>query len=141
MDMAAPGVYPRRFYRNFHDQHNSFEAHAPPADPNRLLRADGTTEDARDPRVRRHDLPEPEAKLKKLAQDYWEELLSQSEDHCSCEDIGGAVHCGDKLLDEAGHWLPSVLALRWVWEEELRKGHMQGVWNETLEESAKRVNA
>jgi len=135
MDMAAPGVYPRRFYRNFHDQHNSFEAHAPPADPNRLLRADGTTEDARDPRVRRHDLPEPEAKLKKLAQDYWEELLSQSDDHCSCEDIGGAVHCGDKLLDEAGHWLPSVLALRWVWEEELRKGHMQGVWNETLEES------
>ena len=30
---------------------------------------------------------------------------------------------GDSLLEAAGHWLPAVEALRFVWEVDLDRGH------------------
>ncbi len=51
----------------------------------------------------------------------------------SQEALDEGAAAGDELLTAAGHWTVAARALRYVWEQVLKRGHIGDIWSPSWE--------
>jgi hypothetical protein len=103
---------------------------APPANPRRLLLGNSQIlEITEENRPTGPLIEEPPRRLRRAARRYWREVLRKVNFLFSKGALNRVRWRGDRLLDEAGHWTEAAKALRFTWENDLRKGHTGDIWD------------
>jgi hypothetical protein len=72
---------------------------------------------------------EPPRRLRRSALRYWREVLRKINFLFSKGALNRVRWRGDRLLDEAGHWIEAAKALRFTWENDFHKGHTGDIWD------------